>query len=83
MILEFSRNELFSEPEERHLNINKSIVVFNLKKAEEIVGLNTGDKFNYENETYEVMNRESVDSPKNYVKFNCLRKVKSATQPNS
>jgi len=75
MILEFSRNELVSEPEERNLNFNKSIVVFNINKSDKIVSLNTGNKFNYQNETYEVMNRELVDSPKNYVKFNCIRKV--------
>ena len=65
------------------MNIGKSIVVFNLMKSDKITVLNTGDKFNYEYETYEVMNRELVDSPKNYVKFNCLRKVKSANESNS
>lgn len=75
MILEFSRNELVSEPEERHLNFNRSIVVFNINTSDKIDSLNTGKKFNYQNETYEVMNREPVDRGIRYVKFNCVRKV--------
>lgn len=75
MILEFSRNELVSEPEERNLNFNRSIVVFNISTSDKTGNLNTGNKFNYENETYEVMNREPVDSGIKYIKFNCVRKV--------
>ncbi len=75
MILEFSRNELVSDPEERNLNFNRSIVVFNINPSDKIGSLNTGNKFNYQNETYEVMNREPIDEPINYVKFNCIRKV--------
>jgi hypothetical protein len=75
MILEFSRNELFSEPVERSLNFNRSIVVFNINTSDKIDSLNTGEKFNYQSETYEVMNREPVDQGIKYVKFNCIRKV--------
>lgn len=79
-ILEFNRTELVSEPEERNLNFGKSIVVFNINKSEKINTLNTGNKFNYQDETYEVMNRENIDSPKNYVKFNCVRKPAPVSQ---
>ncbi len=75
MILEFGRNELASEPEERHLNFNKSIVVFNINTSDKIRSLNTGGKFNYQNDTYEIMNRELVDAGIKYIKFNCIRKV--------
>ena len=75
MILEFSRNELLSEPEERYLNINKSIVVFNINTSDKITTLNSGGKFNYQNETYEVMNRELIDAGIKYIKFNCIRKI--------
>lgn len=75
MILEFSRNELVSEPEERSLNIHRSIVVFNINTSDKISDLTTGKKFNYQNETYEVMNREPVDMGIRYVKFNCIRKT--------
>jgi len=75
MILEFSRHELTSEPEERHLNFNRTIVVFNINLSEKVGNLNTGNKFSYQNETFEVMNREPVNEPINYVKFNCVRKV--------
>jgi hypothetical protein len=78
--LEFTRNELVSEPEERNLNFNKSIVVFNIYKCDKINSLNTGNKFIYQDKTYEVMNREPVDSPKNYVKFNCIRKAMVLSQ---
>ena len=74
MILEFSRNDLASEPQERNLNFNRSIVVFNINTTDKIGNLNTGKKFNYQNETYEVMNRELVDQGVKYVKFNCIRK---------
>jgi hypothetical protein len=75
MSLEFSRSELFSEPEERQLNFNRSIVVFNINTSDKIRTLNTGNKFIYQNETYEVMNRELVDAGIKYVKFNCVRKI--------
>jgi len=75
MILEFSRHELTSEPEERHLNFNRTIVVFNINLSEKVSNLNTGNKFNYQNEIFEVMNREPVNEPINYIKFNCTRKV--------
>jgi hypothetical protein len=74
MILEFSRNELVSEPEERSLNIHRSIVVFNINTSDKITDLTKGKKFNYQNETYEVMNREPVDMGIRYVKFNCISK---------
>jgi hypothetical protein len=75
MILEFSRSELVSEPEEISLNIQRSIVVFNINTSDKISDLTTGKKFNYQNETYEVMNREPVDMGIRYVKFNCIRKT--------
>lgn len=75
MILEFGRHELTSEPEERHLNFNRTIVVFNINLSEKVSNLNTGNKFNYQNEIFEVMNRETVNEPINYIKFNCVRKI--------
>lgn len=75
MNLEFTRDELTEDPVERNLNVNKSIVVFNIKQSEKTSKLNTGNKFNYEHYTYEIMNRESVQSLENYVKFNCIRKI--------
>ena len=75
MILEFKRADLTGEPQERNLNIGKTIVVFNIKISDNTVHLNTGSRFNYENQLYEVMNREQIDSPDNYVKFNCIRKM--------
>ncbi len=77
MILELNRNELTSEPQERQLNMSKTIVVFNIKISDKTEHLNTGIKFIYNVDTYEIMNREQIDSPENYVKFNCLR-----TSPN-
>ena len=66
---------LTAEPEERRLNMGRVIVAFNIKLSAKTIHLNTGNKFNYNRETYEVMNRETIDSPDNYVKFNCLRKA--------
>jgi hypothetical protein len=74
MTLEFVRNELTEDPVERQLNMSRNIVVFNIKQSDKTGNLNTGHKFIYQNETYEIMNREAVDSPENYVKFNCVRK---------
>jgi hypothetical protein len=75
MILEFEIVDLITPPTERKLNINRSIVVFNIKTSDKTISLNTGDVFTYENQIYEIMNRENIDSPDNYVKFNCLRKT--------
>lgn len=72
MILEFSRNDLASEPEKKNLNINKSIVVFNINTSDKIETLNTGNRFNYQDDIYEVMNREPVDQGIRYIKFNCI-----------
>lgn len=74
MTLEFDRNELTEDPVERQLNMSRKIVVFNLKQSDKTRNLNTGQKFIYQNETYEIMNRETVESPENYVKFNCVLK---------
>lgn len=79
MILEFNRNDLTTDPQERNLNMGKSIVVFNIKLSDKTTNLNTGNKFNYQNESYEIMNKEAIDSPENYVKFNCIRKVTALT----
>lgn len=75
MTLEFQPADLTTPPIERKLNINRSIVVFNIRISDKTAHLNTGDSFTYENQVYEVMNRENIDSPDNYVKFNCLRKT--------
>lgn len=74
MILEFTKTELIDEPLERQLNMSRSIVVFNIKKSDKTNNLNTGQQFNYEQEIYEIMNREQVESVKDYVKFNCVLK---------
>jgi hypothetical protein len=74
MILEFDRSELTEDPVERELNMSRKIVVFNIKQSDKTENLNTGHKFIYQNETYEIMNRETIESPDNYVKFNCERK---------
>lgn len=78
MILEFELSDLIAPPTERKLNINRSIVVFNIKTSDKTIGLNTGNVFTYEDDAYEIMNRENIDSPDNYVKFNCLRKAVDA-----
>ena len=73
--LEFTRNELVGEPEPRKLVTGKSVVVFNIKTSPKTDDLNSGSKFCYQNELYEIMNREPVDSPQSYIKFNCVRKA--------
>jgi len=73
--LELTREELVSEPEERKLATGKSILSFNVKISDKIADLNTGHKFDYQNELYEIMNRESVNSLVSYIKFNCIRKA--------
>lgn len=75
MTLEFTRNELVGEPEERSLATGKPIVSFNMKITEKIINLNTGDRFDYQNKSYEIMNKESINSPVSYLKFNCFLKV--------
>jgi len=73
MILEFTRDELIAEPQERKLANGKIIAAFNIKLSDKTTNLNTGNKFSYQNESFEIMNREKIDSPENYVKFNCIR----------
>jgi hypothetical protein len=78
MTLEFQPSDLTAPPTERKLNINRSIIVINIRKSDKTAYLNTGNSFTFENQVYEVMNREEIDSPDNYVKFNCLHKVNSS-----
>ena len=83
--LEFTRNELVGDPVPRKLVTGKSVVVFNIKTSPKTDDLNSGSKFSYQNELYEIMNREPVDSPQSYIKFNCVRKAvdKSASSRKS
>ncbi len=74
-ILELTKDELIGEPEARTLVMNKSIMSFNVKITEKTANLNTGNKFDYDNISYEIMNRESVEAPVSYIKLNCIRKV--------
>ena len=69
--LKFTDEELVNKPESRSLVTGKIITAFNLKITEKTVNLNTGVKFEYENELFEIMNREPVQSTTNYLKFNC------------
>ncbi len=72
-VLEITRDELVGEPVSRNLITGKSITVFNIKSSQKTNDLNTGRKFNYEDESFEIMNREQVQAPISYTKFNCVR----------
>ena len=74
-VLQLTKDELMGEPEARTLVMNKSIMSFNVKITEKTANLNTGNKFDYDNVLYEIMNRESVDAPINYIKLNCVKKA--------
>lgn len=78
MILEITKDELIREPEARNLNLGRSIMVFDLKITDKTTNLNTGNKFTYQNELYEIMNREPVQAPESFLKFNCIRKENKA-----
>ena len=58
-VLTINEDELVRPPLARQLVTGKNIVVFDIISSEKTQHLNTGKKFNYENEFYEVMNRES------------------------
>ena len=73
--LEFTEDELIREPQARSLVTGKSIMVFNVRVSEKTTNLNTGNKFAYQNESYEIMTREPVQAPISYLKFNCVRKI--------
>lgn len=78
--LELTREELIGEPQPRTLATGKSILSFNVKLSDKIANLNTGSKFGYRNELYEIMNREPVDSSQlRYIKFNCIHKIVSSS----
>lgn len=70
-ILEFTDDELIGRPESRALATGKVITAFNVKITEKTINLNTGVKFEYNNEMFEIMNREPVQSDVDYLKFNC------------
>ncbi len=73
--LEFTADELIQAPQARSLVTGKSIMVFNVKMSDKTAHLNTGNKFDYQNESYEIMTRESIHAPVIYLKFNCVRKT--------
>lgn len=65
--------DLIGEPISRNLALGKLITVFNVKLSDKTMNLNTGNKFEYRDESFEIMNREPVQSAVNYFKFNCVR----------
>ncbi|HRH44355.1 MAG TPA: hypothetical protein PKY82_22160 [Pyrinomonadaceae bacterium] len=71
--IEFNIDDLIREPELRTLATGKSIVAFSVKRSDKTKLLNTGDRFNYNQSSYEIMNREQVRSKVDYFKFNCIR----------
>lgn len=73
--LEITPDELIGMPETRNLANGKSIIAFNLKISDKTVNLNTGQKLQYKDELYEIMNREPVQSTIDYLKFNCFLKA--------
>ena len=78
-VLQLTKDELMGEPQARTLVINKSIMSFNVKITDKTATLNTGNKFDYDNVSYEIMNRESVTAPISYIKLNCVRRILSPT----
>jgi hypothetical protein len=73
--VELTREELVGEPEPRKLATGKNIISFNVRVSEKIENLNSGHKFDYQSGLYEIMNREPVDAPVKYVKFNCVQQI--------
>ncbi|MET0753633.1 MAG: hypothetical protein ABWZ66_09675 [Pyrinomonadaceae bacterium] len=71
--LTFTDDELINPPESRALATGKVITAFNVKITKKTVNLNTGAKFEYNEELFEIMNREPVQSVNDYLKFNCAR----------
>jgi hypothetical protein len=69
--LKFTDDELVNKPESRSLVTGKIITSFNVKITEKTINLNTGVKFEYGDELFEIMNREPVQSTTDYLKFNC------------
>ena len=73
--LEITEDDLIGEPQIRNLATGKSIIAFNLKISAETINLNSGQKLHYQDELYEIMNKEPVQSTINYLKFNCFLKI--------
>lgn len=71
--LTFTDDELISPPESRSLVTGKVITAFNVRITKKTIDLNTGVKFEYRDELFEIMNREHVHSVSDYLKFNCAR----------
>lgn len=69
--LTFTDDELINPPESRSLVTGKVITAFNVRITKKTVDLNTGVKFEYQDELFEIMNREHVHSISDYLKFNC------------
>jgi hypothetical protein len=77
--LVFTDEELINPPESRSLATGKVITAFNVKITDKTVNLNTGTKFEYNGDLYEIMNREPVQSDTDYLKFNCAHLVAKQT----
>ena len=77
--LKFTDDELVNKPESRSLVTGKIITSFNVKITDKTVNLNTGAKFEYNDELFEIMNREPVQSTTDYLKFNCAHLASQKT----
>jgi hypothetical protein len=69
---EFTAEDLVGEPESRTLATGKEILSFKVKKSEKTNSLNTGDKFYYRKQLFEIMNRERYQTKDEFLKFNCF-----------
>jgi hypothetical protein len=69
--LTFTDDELISPPESRSLVTGKVITAFNVRINKKTSELNTGVKFEYHDELFEIMYREHVNSVNDYFKLNC------------
>lgn len=78
-VLTFTDEELIGPPESRSLVTGKIITAFNVRITQKTVDLNTGVKFEYNDEMFEIMNREHVHSISDYLKFNCARLTAGST----
>lgn len=80
--LKFTDDELVNKPESRSLVTGKIITSFNVRITEKTINLNTGTKFEYNDELFEIMNREPVQSTTDYLKFNCAHLTVHKTTQN-
>lgn len=70
-IVNIETDDIIIGPSERKIAMNITMVFFRVKPSSKTAELDTGKKFRFNNQTYQIMNREKMHDENDYLNINC------------